>query len=372
MFKRVLISLIWAIASYTLLADETQFSSDLLRQSVDVLHCKAQIDSLPNGSHIITTPEGRTIRAGKRYGRLVHLGIPLFSPLIYENHPPIYDFIEFAALDHLYHISDNPFTYKSLKVVEGKWDDVLYINETIPCTVDTEIGKRFQIKWEFGEGKNLVLEVPVEYDRLALMSRREIEELFLAEMRSYLAPYNATPWTADVERLTTTDSIVWMLPGSYYMIPQINKNTYYLLEDSVYTLICDNAHPNESFANIVNAVSDELPSITLNISFSRYASEAESYRIGLADFVSYCQTTGCTAYWGLENLEGDIITGSIYFENNASSYCHVIRVKADLSHPIDSSFKMDARASIYIPTNYIGNLFQEYKPTEKKEKIKWK
>ena len=372
MFRRVCILLIWAFASYTLLADETQFSSDLLRQSVDVLHCKAQIDSLPNGSHIITTPDGRTLRVGKRYGRLVHLGFPLFSQAIYENHPPIYDFIEFAALDHVCRISDNPFIYKSLKIVEGSWNDLLQVNDNIPCTVNTQYGKSFVVKWEFAEDKNLVIEVPVEYDKLALMSRREIENLFLAEMRCYLAPYQASPWYADVENLTTNDSIVWIQPGSSYILPQINQNTYYLLEDSTYTLIWDIKYPNESLANIVNANSEELPSVTLNISFSRYASDADTYRIGLADFISFCETAGCTAYWGLEKLDGSMLTGSLYLNNSTSAYCHLVRVKADLSQPFNSSFRMEARASIFIPTNYVENLFQEYKPTDKKEKIKWK
>ena len=372
MFRRVFISLFWAIASYTLLADETQFSSDLLRHSVDVLHCKAQIDSLPNGSHIITTPEGRTIRVGKRYGRLVHLGLPMFSQSIYENHPPIYDFIEFAALDHICRISDNPFMYKSLKIVEGNWDDVLQVNENVPCSINTLHGKSFEVRWMFDKEKQLAIEVPVEYDRLALMSRREIEDLFLAEMRCYLAPYQASPWEVDTENLTTSDSIVWIQRGNSYMIPSINQNTYYFREDSIYTLIFDANYPNESLANVVNARSDELPFVTMNIMFSRYASEANTYRIGLSDFVSYCQAAGCTAYWGLEKIEGTVITGSLYLENSVSAYCHLVRIKADLSQPFDSSFKLDARASIYIPTNYIENLFQQYNPTEKKEKFKWK
>ena len=372
MYKHFTTLLIGILSAQPLLADETQFSSELLRQSVTVLHCEAQIDSLPSGSHIITTPEGRTLRVGKQYGRLVHLGFPLFSPAIYENHPPIYDFIEFAALDHVCRISDNPFMYKSMKIVEGSWDDLLQVNPNTLCTVNSQHGKSFEVQWEFTNEKRLVIEVPVEYDKLALMSRSEIENQFLAEMRCYLAPYQASPSKVDVEKLSTNDSIVWIQPGNSYILPQINQNIYYLHEDSIYTLICDLNYPNETIANIVNASSDELPAITLNISFSRYAAEPESYRIGLTDFISFCQTKGCSAYWGLEKVDGSVITGSIYLDNSASAYCHLVRVKADLSHPIDSSFKMEARASIFIPTNYIDNLFQPYKPTDKKEIIKWK
>ena len=372
MYRRTITILIGLLGTISLLADGTQFSSDLLRQSVDALHCKAQIDSLPNGSHIITTSEGRLLRVGKRYDRLVHLGFPLFSQAIYENHPPIYDFIEFAALDHVCHISDNPFMYKSMKIVEGSWDDLLLVNENVPCTVNTQFGKSFEMKWQFPDGKKLVIEVPVEYDRLALMSRSEIENLFLSEMRCYLAPYHASPQEIDFEELQTEDSIVWTMPGTSYILSQINQNTYYQREDSVFTLICDVKYPNETIANIINASSDELPSITLNISFSRFSSEAETYRIGLADFISFCHTTGCKAYWGLENIDNSTLTGSIYLDNSASAYCHIIRVKADLSQPFDSSFMLEARASIYIPTNYIDNLFQQYNPSEKKEKIKWK
>ncbi len=372
MYKRIITLLIGVLTSFALLADETQFSSDLLRQSVDVLHCKAQIDSLSNGSHIITTPEGQRLRVGKRYDRLIHLGIPIFSQSIYEEHPPIYDYIEFAALDHKYHISENPFLFKRLKITEGAWDDLSLVEEDSPCEVNEELGRSFEIRWILPEGRHLTIMVPVDYDRLALMSRREIEDLFLAEMRCYLAPYNASSNEINADELITNDSIVWILPGSSYILPQINKNTYYLLEDSVYTPICDSKYPNETLANIVNISSDEFPSVTLDISFGRSSDNVETYRIGLADFVSFCKTKGCIAYWGLEKMDESVISGSLYFENSTSAYCHVIRIKADLSRPIDSSLKMEARASIYIPTNYIENLFQQYKPTDKKEKIKWK
>ncbi len=365
MYKRIITILIGALISYTILADETLFSSELLRQSVEVLHCKSQIDSLPNGSHIITTNEGQRLRVGKRYGRLVHMGIPIFSQTIYEEYPPIFDFIEFAALDHTYHISDNPFLFKSLVFKEGTWNDLLRVDENTPCTINSELGRTFEVIWKYSEGRSLVLMVPVEYNRLALMSRREIEDLFLAEMRCYLAPSKTVINEIEEKNLITQDSIVWVLPGSSYILPQINKNTYYQYEDNAFTLIYDSKYPNETLANIINANSEELPSVTLDILFERRSTNTETYRIGLADFISFCQTKGCTAYWGLEKVDGKIIAGSLYLDNRASAYCHLIRLKANLSHPINSSFKMNARASIYIPTNYIENLFQQYKPNNK-------
>lgn len=353
-------------------ADEgNQFSSDLLRQAVASLKIQQAIDSLPDGSTIQTIPSAGSIRVAKREGRLVHLGRPLFANELYQQALPIYNYLEFALLDHQTHISDNPFLYRHLKFKEGGWDLLEQVTPQTACTVSSVQGSSYEVCWTFSDGRRVRIEVPVEYDRLALMSRREIEQLFLNEMQSYLAPEPAALLPLDKKTLKQIDGNLWEQPGSYYILSAINQNTYYTKQDDALVLVCDSIHPAETVANIINANSEELPMPTVSLLFDLYDFKSASLRMALTDFLSFCRKQGCTPYWGLESVNGSMIEGSIYLDNPTSGYNHVLHLRIDVAQLIESSAKMDAKVSLFIPTNTIENLFKEYVPRESKNKDLW-
>ena len=353
-------------------ADESnQFSSDLLRQAVSTLNIQQAIDNLPDGNTLQAIPSVGNLRVGKREGRIVHLGRPLFADELYQQALPIYNYLEFALLDHQTHISDNPFLYRHLTFKEGDWSLFEQVTPQTACTISTVQSTSYEVCWIFSDGKKVCIEVPVEYDRLALMSRREIEQLFLYEMQSYLAPEPASPLLLDTKALKQIDGNLWEQPGSYYILSAINQNVYYTKQDGSFTLVCDSIYPAETVANIINANSEELPVPTVSLLFDLYDYKTASSRMALTDFLAFCRKQGCTSYWGLESIKGSEVEGSIYLDNPTSGYNHVLHIKIDVAQLIESSAKMDAKVSLFIPTNTIENLFKEYVPRESKNKDLW-
>lgn len=357
----------------SLRAEGREFSSDLLRQAVETLHLQQCVDTIAGGSQLVSDADAGLLRVGCSHGQLVHLGRPLFAEQLYNPTLPICDYLEFAVLDHQKHISDNPFLYKNLSFRTGDWALLEQVTPAIPCQLSSEEGIRYVVSWQLEGNKEVTVEVPVEYDRLALMSRNEIEQLFLHEMQSYLSsdPLRAT--VTDTTLMQRIGDDMWALPGETYILSAINQHTYYRQNAAgEVELVCDSLSAAETIANLVNARSEDLPSVTMDVSFLNHEYQNQSFRISLSDFLSFCETKGCVAYWGLESIEGSLVAGSIYLDNRTSGYLHVVRLKTDVAQLLESSAKASARVSLFIPTNNIENLFQEYVPGKKKARFEWR
>lgn len=352
-------------------AEDRRFSSDLLRQAVETLHLQNCLDTIPDGSSLVNVPQVGQIRVGFSHGQLVHLGIPIFAEQLYDSSLPICDYLEFAVLDHKTHISDNPFLYRNLQFESGNWEQLDKVRMSDPCRISSIEGTKYQVSWQLENGDQIIVAVPVSYDRLALMSRSEIELLFLHDMLSYIMKESIKDVLPDTVSMQKIGEQLWAKPGNIYLLSAINQHTYYNIYGEEISLVCDSLMPAETIANFVNAHSDELPIVTLNMKIMNHDFQTDSCRMALSDFLSYCASKGCEAYWGLEMMEGSFVKGSIYLDNRTSGYMHLVRLEADVAQLVNSSGQAQARVSLFIPTNNIENLFKEYIPQPKESLFKW-
>lgn len=356
--KFILLLLLQSSILIKLKADEIKFSSDLLFHAVEVLECQQQLDTLPEGSSIIELTSGAKVRVGKRGGRLVHIGSPLFSDLLYTEQPLIYDYLEFAMLDHIKHISDNPYLFKNLRFQKGGWNQMERVTPETPCSVSTQEGQIYEVEWLLPDSSTVCITVPIEYDRLAMMSRQELEMMFLEDLQ--MGNNAIRPTISLPEQLFATDEPgIFVQKGSSFIIPNINQNVYFLQDEDAFVLVCDTIYPAQTMANFINADSDEMPMIMLDLSVSLYDYQKVSTRVYLSDLLTYCKNQGCIIYWGLESLDESKMMGSLYLVNNSTSYCHIIRIQAETAQFLQQNGVIKGKASLFTPLSNIANLYEE-------------
>lgn len=359
MSLRKIFLFIFSIATIcNLQADGIRFSSDLLSHTVEVLECEQQLDTLPEGSRIIALPSGMSVRVCKRGDRVIHLGSPLFPDLLYTDQPLIYDYLEFAMLDHYCHIADNPFLFKNLRFLEGDWTMMEQVTTETPCTVNSLEGIWYEVSWTLTDGKRVRIDVPVEYDRLAMMSRQELELMFMEDLAAGNTAVRPTSTLPD-QLYATPDVNIFLQKGNHFILPAINQNSYFLLEEDSYTLVCDPAYPTQTMANLINADCDDMPMIQLDLTMQLYNHQSVSHRVYLSDLLAYARTRGCVPYWGLESLEGETLKGSLYLVNTATSYCHIVRIKAETGNLFNTNEAISGKITAFVPIGSIKNLYEE-------------
>ena len=69
-------------------------------------------------------------------GVIEHIGFPLFAQKMRTLLPsPIYDYLEYAMLDHKYHINDNTLQHQKIRFLKGNWNDLASVRPTDDCNI---------------------------------------------------------------------------------------------------------------------------------------------------------------------------------------------------------------------------------------------
>lgn len=358
MIRRVFLLLSFLWVAKMLHANGVTFPSALLRRSAEALDLQ-NLDSISEGMTIMEDTRYGKLRITKQRGTIIHLGRQLFDSSLYGNGEiPVFDYLEFAALDHKFHISDNPYLYHTLQFKSGDWSMFDSVSPDTPCRVVSRENCNYEVSWQLPYGE-LSVTIPVDYDHLSLMSRREIETLFLNQLSSYKN-------TGRQEEPISLDNIqrdsrgMYTLCGQYYLLSTINDNHYYQINnDGNFVLVCDVLHPSETMANLVNVRSSSLPVASMDIRFDVYDSQSYRLRLPLSDFLLFCEQQGCHAFWGQETVHGTKVNGTIFLYNGKAGYNHVVHIKVDVSELLESMSEIEARACLFVPVHNIESFANE-------------
>ena len=122
----------WSYAETT--SQNVTFRSETLATAAKVLEL-AQLDTLPQGTSYVA--HGDVMLSLSRYtNRIEHIGRRLFAPQLRQLNPsPVYDYLEYAWLDHTFKLSDNPFLYQNLKFEDGNWKQLEQVTDSVPFSV---------------------------------------------------------------------------------------------------------------------------------------------------------------------------------------------------------------------------------------------
>jgi len=303
-----------------------------------------------------------------------HIGIPLFNKSLRAVLPsPIYDFLEYAVVNHKYHIQENDLLQQEIKFLKGSWQLLEQMSDTIPCTIDNIEEKNYKVTWQQDERDVVSVTFPVNYELLANSTRREMERNFVRDLRVFSASVNApAPLPVDTSQLQPTSSQgLYLLKGDSYIIPAINDDLYYVKSaEGRPHLVLDNRYPVESLANMLVSPSASVEDVALDLRLSYSTYQTEKLSLSLRDFLAFCRQQGCKPYFGYERTEKGNVLGTLLMVNRKSGYDHILRVECPTGG-LGNAMVIRAQIFLFTPSSNVKNLFAE-KNTHSKSLIIWK
>ena len=291
-------------------------------------------------------------------GRVEHIGIPLFNAYIRSLQPsPIYDYLEYAALDKKFHISENTLQFNKLKFNKGNWDTLFLLGDTTTCNISNLGDKTYIVQWIKGGNVFLDLSFPVDYELLANSSRREMEVRFIKELKNFK--------TQDSRHEQAIDSTIlkkyavqgiYVKEGSNYAINAITSNTYYTKKNGKHQLLYDSAHPSESMSNLLLSPA-ALPEAHLKVNFAMSTYREETVDTDYRQFFDFCIANGCEPFFGYEGMVDGMASGTLIMHNKKSGYNHIFYIQCPVQQIGQKGAQLKGTGYIFTPTSNVKDLF---------------
>ena len=256
-----------------------------------------------------------------------------------------------------------------LLLLKGSVADLKKIGPDTPVTVNTYGSNQMRVIWTLG-GKEVVVAVPVGYDKVYEGTRSEIENRFIADIKS--GGTGRRPFREiDRDELELYGDNLHILPGDYYQNRAVNRNLY-LVPGETLQPVWDASYPRESIADLILYPSSAYGNVELELKVSRHDfGKTETLTVPLYNLIAAAESAGCTPYWGVEKFADGKLQGALFLYNSQQGYDHVVRLEMEPEAVIAGTGKINGRASLFIPTNNVDDLYQPYKKKSAKEKIKW-
>ncbi len=266
-------------------------------------------------------------------------------------------YLEEAYAAHLLSI-DNP-KFDDIEIIRGNWNTFENLHNVIECSL--VYNELMQVTLSLkSDTDELCVSFSVDYQKFNNGSRAEMENEFIEDLLSYKVTESRHLPVYSKENLVDVGNNNFLLKGSTYLIPTVNRNSYLSKndEDSLY-FITNRKQPIATFSNMVVTGIGYCATLNMSILTHEYGSKA-MLSVPLEQFIQYCIHTGCEVYWGYDKLELDILYGTIFCYNPKQGYEHIVHLQCDTSNLGEENFEIDSRVSLFIPTTNTQNNFQLY------------
>lgn len=257
-----------------------------------------------------------------------------------------------------------------LLILKGSVADLKKIGPDTPVTVNTYGSNQMRVIWTLG-GKEVMVAVPIGYDKVYQGTRSEIESRFIADVKS--GETGRRPFREiDRDELELYGDSLHILTGDYYQNRAVNRNLY-LMPGETLSPVWNASYPQESIADLILYPSSAYGNVELELKVSRHDyGKTETLTVPLYNLLAAAESAGCTPYWGVEKFADGKLQGALFLYNPQQGYDHVVRLEMEPEAVITGTGKIRGRASLFIPTNNVDDLYQPYKKKSAKDRIKWK
>lgn len=274
-----------------------EYRTSLLRQAAATLGIERQIAKMGKGvTTLVESPTGPTVIVrSDTNGTVEHIGLPLFNAAMRRQTPsPVYDCLEYAALDRSAIHTENDLLLQKIKFYKGSWQTLSGVKPTDGCTITNHSDKYYQLVWNRNGRETVSVVIPIDYELLSVSNRREIEEAFV---------HNVT------------------------------------------------RHHTASKGTLSHDIDPQLAKAEMHLSTSLSNYSRKTVIVTLRQWLSYCKSQGCTTSIRYDDSDETFIRGYVTTRNDAMGYHHLLELTwtmEDLSHPIP---KIKGKALLFIPNN---------------------
>lgn len=348
-----------------------EYRTQTLRTAAMKLGIEQQIGGAVSGTtSIINNETGQniTIRINDE-GIVEHIGLQLFNSMMRQQNPlPIYDCIEYAALDYCLIHSENDLLLQKIRLFKGSWQTVCDIQPTDNCSILLRNEKAYQVIWERNGAEIVKMAVPVDYELLMISNRRELEQIFTNEVEKQRVKY--TPYHLVEELLQPTEKDgVYVLPGESFMLKGLTQNTYYkkdvvsqqvdaiTYEEERMSILVDSNYPAETMANLLMSNDPSLPNATMRLDFQLSSYAKKSVSVTLRQWISYCEDQGCIPYFIFDDSDGTTAKGYLLMRNQSMAYNHLLSLSCSMNDLINDTPMFTGKAYLFIPNVEASRLF---------------
>lgn len=358
MRRYLTILLFFCIVTDSINAGKLKYAGQYLQKAVACLQIDTEsLDTVVEADTLMMV-NGMPLHLRIHEGRLEHIGWHLFSRDARLLSPsPVYDYLEYGCLDNHLHLSEDPFVYKNVVFQQGSWDVLTRITEKIPCDITLLESKAYQVVWQ-DDKTSVDVVFPVGYERLYMVTRRELEKRFLDDLENYAEKVQVEMPRPRVEDMQLMADSIYCLPGDFYQLTSINRNLYFQKDKRLgMVLIWDKKHPAESMANLCVSNDGWLNNFPLELGFTTYDREKRTIKVPIGHLLSLGNETGCKAYFGVEKLENDSLTIALFLYNQAYGFDHVFHISCNPQLMEREGFSLSGRGALYVPTTNVSTLF---------------
>jgi hypothetical protein len=274
-----------------------EYRTSLLRQAATTLGIERQIAKVGKGTTTqVVTPSGTTVCVRiDSNGIVEHIGLPLFNDMMRKQTPsPVYDCLEYAALDRSAIHTENDLLLQKIKFYKGSWQTILNILPTDACSITNQSNKYYQLIWSRNGSETVNIVVPVDYELLSVCNRREIEKNFV------------------------------------HNIPR---------------------HHTTSKSALSNDIDPQLAKADLNLDISLSSYARKTVSVTLRQWISYCESQGCTTSIKYDDSDETVIKGYVLSRNDTMGYHHLLELTWTMEDLSQSSPKIKGKALLFIPNN---------------------
>lgn len=307
--------------------------------------------------------DGYSVRLIRDNGEDLFSGLNLFSQDMKESaDKDLLGRIESDLYNMILHKSD-AMEVKS-KIVKGKLNDFKSITPDTPCSVSSVNSKFIMAEWNLN-GKIIAVEIPVSYETAKGTDRSKTENSMINRIKKSDGKRN--PIVIDKDHLESYGEDLFLFPGGSYHSKDITRNIYL---DSSLNPIWDTNHVFESLEDLFILPSAKYGDVEVLLTILKHEyGEKETIATTVNKMLAEFEKDDCVPFWGVEKLTNGILEGALFLYNQKQGYDHVLKIECDPEEIINGNGQIKARASLFIPTNNVDNLYSPYVKKSKNERI---
>jgi len=306
---------------------------------------------------------------------IVHLGISLFSPETKKMiNLPVCNFIERITLELLLLKTDENINKKlqeyNISLEEDRKESGKNQIISIKKLLDNlkqpvrfvlhQQDEIFYAYWIQKTGEEYLLTFPASRELIFGTNKKESDltlgELLLENSCGHLLKSNITVQKSELEILPN-NSTVFIKKGDLFYLPELNADTYYLLDaNGMYQLVTDEKNPALFLKNLL-LIPQLQTTLKLHVKHRMYGSFTPEFEMKPSNFICFFQPE-FDIYCHVDDSKDDLLKATVVLYNRMFSYMHLLSITTDVNQLFQENGILETEFFSNIPQHNIKNLFK--------------